>query len=79
MFAAVFDGKSLAIKEEFPIPKIKDNEVLVKVKAAGICGTDLSILKGTYKIQVPRILGHEFTGVISESRHASINSDLFIP
>jgi alcohol dehydrogenase len=45
---------------------VKDNEVLIKVKAVGICGTDLSILKGTYKIPTPQILGHEFSGVVSE-------------
>lgn len=66
MLAAVFDGADIALREDLDIPKIKDNEVLIKVKAVGICGTDLSILKGTYKIPVPRILGHELSGVISE-------------
>ncbi|HUY00529.1 MAG TPA: alcohol dehydrogenase catalytic domain-containing protein [Candidatus Deferrimicrobium sp.] len=67
MLAAVFDGKNVSLREDMEVPKInKDNEVLIKVKAVGICGTDLSILKGTYQIPVPRILGHEFSGVVSE-------------
>ncbi len=66
MLAAVFDGKNIVLKEDFDIPKIKDTEILIKVKAVGICGTDLSILKGTYQIPAPRILGHEFSGVVSE-------------
>ncbi len=66
MFAAVFDGKGIILKEDVNVPKLRDTEVLIKVKAVGICGTDLSILKGTYQIPVPRILGHEFAGVVSE-------------
>ncbi|MFX1297675.1 MAG: zinc-binding dehydrogenase, partial [Promethearchaeota archaeon] len=66
MLAAVFDGKQLIVREDVPVPKPKENEVLIKVKSVGICGTDLSIIEGTYKIPVPRILGHEFSGVVSE-------------
>ncbi|MHA1650957.1 MAG: zinc-dependent alcohol dehydrogenase, partial [Candidatus Helarchaeota archaeon] len=66
MLAALYNGKHLELREDIPIPKLKDTEVLIKVKAVGICGTDLSILKGSYKIPVPRILGHEFSGVVSE-------------
>ncbi|MHA1263607.1 MAG: zinc-dependent alcohol dehydrogenase [Candidatus Helarchaeota archaeon] len=65
MLAAVFNGTDNSL-QDVPIPKIKDKEVLIKVKAVGICGTDISILKGTYQIPVPRILGHEFSGVVSE-------------
>ncbi len=66
MLAAVYDGNQIALREDIDVPKVKDNEILIKTKAVGICGTDLSILKGTYKIPVPRILGHEFSGIISE-------------
>jgi len=66
MLAAVYDGKDLVLKEDVSLPKLKESDVLIKVKAAGICGTDLSILKRTYQIPVPRILGHELSGVVSE-------------
>lgn len=66
MLAAVFDGKTIQLKEDIPPPKLKETDVLIKVKAVGICGTDLSILQGTYQIPTPRILGHEFSGVVSE-------------
>ncbi|MHA1727099.1 MAG: hypothetical protein ACTSWY_00010 [Promethearchaeota archaeon] len=46
MKAAIFDGKEIKIKEDIPIPKLKSNQVLVKVKNSGICGTDLSIISG---------------------------------
>ncbi len=47
-------------------PGIKDSEeVLVKIKAGGICGSDLGIYKGTNALATyPRIIGHEFAGVV---------------
>jgi L-iditol 2-dehydrogenase len=50
--------------EEMPVPSINDNELLVKVKASGICGSDVM---EWYRIKkAPRILGHEITGDIVE-------------
>ncbi|MFX1293887.1 MAG: zinc-binding dehydrogenase [Promethearchaeota archaeon] len=66
MLVAIYNGENIELREDVDTPKIKDNDVLIKVKAVGICGTDLSILKGTYKIPIPRILGHELSGVVSE-------------
>ncbi|MGD6731593.1 MAG: alcohol dehydrogenase catalytic domain-containing protein [Pleomorphochaeta sp.] len=44
-----------------------DNDVIIKVMAAGVCGSDVSILKGHNPIATyPRILGHEVTGQIVE-------------
>ena len=63
MKAAVLTEKGFILKE-MEKPVIKDKEVLIRVKAVGICGTDLAIYKRTYKISLPRILGHEFTGVV---------------
>tara|TARA_Y100000310_G_scaffold194869_2_gene194881 strand:- start:2784 stop:3764 length:981 start_codon:yes stop_codon:yes gene_type:complete len=52
--------------EESPIPKISDGEILVKMKASGICGTDAM---GWYRIKkAPRVLGHEIAGEIVESK-----------
>jgi len=50
------------------LPKINQNEALIKVKSSGICGTDFHIFKGDIKGLVkPRtILGHEFAGIIEE-------------
>jgi L-iditol 2-dehydrogenase len=52
--------------EELPIPQIGPGEILVKVKASGICGTDVM---EWYRIKkAPRILGHEIAGEIVESQ-----------
>lgn len=40
------------------------NEVLIKVEACGICGTDIHIYEGTANSKPPVILGHEYTGII---------------
>ncbi|MDK2967267.1 MULTISPECIES: zinc-binding alcohol dehydrogenase family protein [Lacrimispora] len=45
----------------------KADEVIIKVQAAGICGSDISIYKGTSPVATyPRIIGHEFTGEITQ-------------
>lgn len=51
---------------EEPIPELKDEvSVLIKVHAAGICGSDISIYKGTSPVATyPRVIGHEFAGEI---------------
>ena len=50
--------------EERPLPSISDNEILVKMKACGICGTDVM---EWYRIKrAPRVLGHEMAGEIVE-------------
>ena len=57
------------------MPEINENELLIKVKACNICGTDIKILKyGYHKIKEGeyRILGHEVTGeVIKKGRNIS--------
>lgn len=63
--AVYYNNNDLRI-EERPKPEIKNGEILVKVKASGICGTDLM---EWYRIKkAPRVLGHEMTGEIVESR-----------
>jgi 2-desacetyl-2-hydroxyethyl bacteriochlorophyllide A dehydrogenase len=47
------------------IPQPGDDDVLIQVRAAGICGTDIHILKGEYEAQYPLIPGHEFSGVVA--------------
>ena len=52
---------------EVPVPEISDDEVLIKVKVCGICGSDTSIYTGKYaKDKLPLITGHEFWGEIAE-------------
>lgn len=54
------------IFKEVKDPKPKDDEVLIEVRAVGICGTDVPILKGIREVPIPLIPGHEFAGDIVE-------------
>jgi L-iditol 2-dehydrogenase len=48
------------------VPRPKPDEVLIEVKAAGICGTDIHIIHDEFPYWPPVILGHEFSGEIVE-------------
>ena len=65
MKALVYDGTQVSLNE-VPRPKVKNSQVLIQVKAAGVCGTDLAISRGFLPTPTPLILGHEFAGVIAE-------------
>ncbi len=65
--------KAVVLKEhgekcymDVPVPEVGDDDILLEVKAAGICGGDMAIYYG--KVSVPNppiIMGHEFAGVIA--------------
>jgi L-iditol 2-dehydrogenase len=67
MLAAYMYGKNDLRLKEVDKPQTGENEVLIKVKSAAICGTDVRMLQNGYKgitPDSPRILGHELSGVI---------------
>ncbi|HNR36662.1 MAG TPA: alcohol dehydrogenase catalytic domain-containing protein, partial [Candidatus Hydrogenedentes bacterium] len=62
MRALVFDGELRVT--ELPIPRPGEGEALIRVLTAGICNTDLEILRGYMGFRgVP---GHEFVGVVEQ-------------
>lgn len=63
-------GKVRLIEKE--MPKIQqDTDVLIKITAVGVCGSDIHILHGTHPyVQYPRIIGHEGAGVVMETGSA---------
>jgi len=66
MRALVVEGPREASVREVEAPRAKEGEIVVRVKRAGICGTDLHIYNGEYLSDYPIIPGHEFAGVVSE-------------
>jgi 2-desacetyl-2-hydroxyethyl bacteriochlorophyllide A dehydrogenase len=68
MKAVVFEevGK-WSFRNDYPDPSCGPNEVVVRVRSCGICGTDHHILKGEFIQQFPLIPGHEFSGEIVEA------------
>ena len=70
MKSAVFYGKHQLKVEEVNLPVVGEHEVLVEVKACGVCGTDVHIYEGdegAAPVTPPTILGHEFSGIIVET------------
>ena len=70
MLAAKMYGAEDVRLEEIPVPEIGAQEILLKVRAAAICGTDVRMfVNGANGIdgQHPRILGHEVAGVIEKA------------
>lgn len=67
MRAAVFHGSSDLRMEERPTPQPASGDVVVRVRACGICATDVKLLsaQGT-KLEKPMVLGHEVAGQIAE-------------
>ena len=59
--------KDVRIEEMKEIPKISIGEVLVKIEACAICGTDIkSFANGNPRIKPPQVMGHELCGTIVE-------------
>ncbi len=67
MKAAVITKPGSAEIQEVPVPEPGEHEVLVKVGASGICGTDIHIFRGEYLGNYPVIPGHEFSGTVEKT------------
>ncbi|KAF3361287.1 NADH-ubiquinone oxidoreductase 23 kDa subunit [Verticillium dahliae VDG1] len=50
---------------EVPLPELRPNDILIKVRACGVCGTDLHIHEGEFIAKFPLIPGHETVGVVA--------------
>lgn len=54
--------------EERPMPQRGDDEVLLRVKRVGVCGSDLHIFTGNQPyLNYPRVMGHELSGIVEEA------------
>ncbi|MBC7217569.1 MAG: zinc-dependent alcohol dehydrogenase family protein [Candidatus Caldatribacterium sp.] len=65
MRACVFEERNRFSIKEVPTLHPGPGEVLIRVKAAGICGTDVHIFRGEYFQDFPIIAGHEFAGEVA--------------
>jgi L-iditol 2-dehydrogenase len=68
MRAGVYRGEGRVVVEQVPIPEIGEGEVLFRVAACGICGTDIKKIQYGF-IRPPQILGHELAGTVVEVGH----------
>ncbi len=66
MKALVRDGNSVAVRALPQSALLKQDDVVVRVMLAGLCRTDLYAAEGKIKTANPLILGHEFSGIVTE-------------
>ena len=64
MYAIWLESGDLYIRDDLPVPVRLPHEVLIRVLRAGICNTDLSLMRGYYAFS--GVLGHEFVGLVHE-------------
>ncbi len=70
MKAAVFTGNHAFQIQDMPVPEPGPEDVLVKVAACGVCGTDVHIFHGdkaSAPVHPPVVLGHEFAGIVRKT------------
>ncbi len=65
MLAVLLDGKGYVVLKDMPKPSPDKGEVVVKMSACGLCGTDVEKIKGEYTAAMP-VIGHEPAGVVSD-------------
>ncbi|MEY9962944.1 Zn-dependent alcohol dehydrogenase [Streptacidiphilus sp. MAP12-16] len=64
MRGVIFDGKSPQVVDDLEVREPGVGEVLVRIAAAGLCHSDLSVIDGTIPFPVPVVLGHEGAGTV---------------
>lgn len=73
MKAARVSEPGKIVIEEVPLPELGENDVLIKVYRAGICGTDVGVLHGYVPAKFPVTLGHEFSGTVAKLGNPSFD------
>ena len=64
--AAVLHAAQTLTVETVVADGLKRSDVLVRIKAAGLCHTDLEVITGSLRYPTPIVLGHEAAGVVEE-------------
>ena len=80
MMAAVLYGKEHIQVEPVAIPKIESGDILVRVKAALTCGTDVKVFRRGYHARMivpPAVFGHELAGDVVAANSAPCNNCFF--
>ena len=67
MWAAVLHAPGDLVYEQVDIPVPGENDVLIRVKACGVCGSDIPRVLTTGTYHFPTIPGHEFGGTVVET------------
>ncbi|HMD14759.1 MAG TPA: alcohol dehydrogenase catalytic domain-containing protein, partial [Bacteroidota bacterium] len=66
MKVAQFEKENELIVRSKTLRSLEDGEVLIQVQACGVCGTDVHIVEGSARSAPPVVLGHEYSGVVTD-------------
>src|ERR1044071_8194910 len=70
--AAVLHAAKTPLKiETIVAAELQPNDVLVRIRAAGLCHTDLEVIDGSMRYPMPIVLGHEAAGVVERTGPAA--------
>jgi len=75
--AAVLEHAGTVTIREVPRPEAA-GRALVRVGQAGLCGTDIKIVNGQIPVALPRVLGHEMTGWVAQSRRLPAGTPVLV-
>src|SRR5277367_2024687 len=64
MRGIVYTGEGVEFTDELEVRGPGPNEVQVRIQAAGVCHSDLSVINGTIPFPAPAVLGHEGAGIV---------------
>lgn len=64
--AVLHAAKTPLVIETVTAAALKPTDVLVRVRAAGLCHTDLEVIEGSLRFPMPIVLGHEAAGIVEE-------------
>lgn len=79
MKALRYLAPNVAKTENIEEPLCDQDEALIRVHSAGICGTDLAIFVGKHpRAKAPLVMGHEFAGEIVEIKSSEIDSEVTV-
>ena len=76
MLAAVFSGTRNITVRNYSLRPLEKSELLIKVAYCGVCGTDKHIYEGNATSSIPVILGHEYSGTITEKGSKNTKFDI---
>jgi S-(hydroxymethyl)glutathione dehydrogenase/alcohol dehydrogenase len=65
MKGIIYDGSTTAVRDGIEVRDLRPGEVRVKIEAAGLCHSDVSVIDGTIMFPTPVVLGHEGSGVVT--------------
>ncbi|KPM51087.1 alcohol dehydrogenase [Frankia sp. CcI49] len=64
--AVAYEAEKPLVLEDVPQPAVGPRDVLVRIRASGICHTDLTVINGLSPLPLPTVPGHEACGVVEE-------------